>query len=225
MCSPRFAEFSINMCLFWARVILPVWSCVWIAHLPTGLLGCLLTWCKTVCVALWLWLYFLMCVIHFFCVPASIPLAEPVQKHNTWISNQPVKETNELNKPALCCCKQKQIPTHTLLHICSIDWCMWGFQEQWRNTCPVFISTRAFSMQVKVVCDWLLLDWNVLHVSPIKEEKHIHMLKHHRYSHKREMKGCLHLCWDETRMFQWMSQNVFCMCMSLTWYPLAFMTL
>lgn len=184
---------SALICLFWVRVILPVWSrkCACLcACIHLMCLDCTAAYWtfrmfaylvqSNVRVAMWLW-YFIfpdtLSVCHtFFVAPRAIDhvclrtLDRASPKHNTWIIKQPVKKTNELNKPALCCRrKQKQIP----IHACSIDWYMWRFLGQWINTCPVFIPTGAFSLQVKVVYDWLLLDWNALHVSLIKQEKHI----------------------------------------------------
>lgn len=57
------------------------------------------------------------------------------------------------------------------------------------NTCTVFISTGAFSVQVRVVYDWLLLDWNALQVGLMKEAKrepntHIHIITDTREADK-----------------------------------------
>lgn len=44
------------------------------------------------------------------------------------------------------------------------------FLRQWMSGCLFSICIRAFSAQVRVVYDWLLLDWNVLQVGLVKEK-------------------------------------------------------
>lgn len=123
--------------------------------------GCVLTWCETVCACVWLWftLYFpilWVCVPRIFVASTAIDhvclhsLGRASPKHSAWIIKQPVKKTNELNKPALrCYSERKQMPIRT----CSIDQCVWDFLGQWINTCPGFHFHQGFFCAGKS-CVW-----------------------------------------------------------------------